>query len=162
MNQNQWTFGPFTFGSQELSAHNPECPFYNVSSRSRRNAVKITLPYFWRSAGYYITLDVSIGAANTILGRALACRRVLPWEHPALALFWRWEDEDLPIEDLKTDVLEMFAEGSLSPNDVDPFGRTLLHVSPTPSIFAHDPPTICDLLVFLSVQGALTNQNSLL
>ena len=129
-----WDFKFVRLSLEQRSRHHPACPMFRTTQRHERKDVRLCLPFFSRAVGYYISLDVVIGAGGARLQSRMACRRVIPRHSPCFQLFgkpfvWTFLKSD-QINDIRKGLNTMFSNGEAFPNDVDPDGESLLHVRP--------------------------------
>ena len=133
-----WYSKYLAFSSQMQSRHHPSCPLFKKTTREHRSEVLIRLPFYSRAAGYYVTVDISIGARGSALRRTLTCRRVLSNDNNPLfkILATSGDHQDFSseysaarLQMARKSLVHMIANGGIYPNDVDEGGTALLQVS---------------------------------
>ena len=128
-----WNLGFIRGTFEERSRHCPTCPLFKLAQRTHRRGVRICLPFFRRATGYYVSLDILVGAGGTRLEHRMACRRVVPYNsfYPLILERFRMTVTAKHFNSIRQSLGNMLAEVELFPNDVDEDGKTLLHVSVT-------------------------------
>ena len=128
-----WDFKIVRLSFEQRSRHHPACPIFRTTQRHERKDVRLCLPFFSRAVGYYISVDVLIGAGGARLQHRMACRRVVPRLSPCLRLFPDPANfsviESDQVHGIRKGLSTTFTNGEASPNDVDLNGQSLLHVS---------------------------------
>lgn len=150
--------------SAELNAstlsHRKDCELFKYLERE--NSFNLKLMYFGAIIKQVVTASIHLtrGAGGFSISPSLSCIRVVPYDSPAFYLLDRvWEHCELSsVDDFIAKLQGLFQDGLASPRDVDPCGRSLLHVghhstAPTSYLTKHCIKCIFDKFYFWKLGG---------
>lgn len=115
-------------------SHDLSCPVYRVSRKAQYLETGINFCSSYLGFSVQATMSITKGAGGVSIGSRLNVRNIVPFNSPAFACLSKGlkarQDKDSDGWERSTlqHILQLFNEGKAAPSDVDPYGRTLLHV----------------------------------